>query len=76
MNKKEVRKVLKTLDETDKLILSYMKDGLNQKEISEKMYLLQIKPRSLSSIEKRLKLIREKFKARTNFHLAIIISIA
>lgn len=74
MNKKQVKAVLKTLDSTDELILSYLKEGLNQAEISEIFKKLKIKPNSLSIIEKRLKGIREKFGAKTNFHLAIIIS--
>ena len=67
MNKKQVKAVLKTLDSTDELILSYLKEGLNQAEISEIFKRLKIKPNSLSIIEKRLKGIREKFGAKTNF---------
>lgn len=73
MTKTELKKVLKTLDSTDQLIIAYMKEGLNQAEISEILKKMEIKPNSLSIIEKRLKAIREKFGAKTNFHLAIIL---
>lgn len=75
MNKKQVKAVLKTLDSTDELIIAYLKEGLNQAEISKIFEKMKIKPNSLSIIEKRLKVIREKFGAKTNFHLATIISI-
>lgn len=74
MDKRQVKAVLKTLDNTDELIIAYMKEGLNQAEISKMFVKLEIKPNSLSIIEKRLKAIREKFGAKTNFHLAIILS--
>jgi arsenate reductase-like glutaredoxin family protein len=74
MTKTELKKVLKTLDSTDELIIAYMKEGLNQAEISEILKKMEIKPNSLSIIEKRLKAIREKLGAKTNFHLAIILS--
>lgn len=74
MTKTELKRVLKTLDNTDELIIAYMKEGLTQAEISEILKKMGIKPNSLSIIEKRLKAIREKFGAKTNFHLAIILS--
>lgn len=74
MDKRQVKAVLKTLDNTDELIIAYMKEGLNQAEISKIFVKMKIKPNSLSIIEKRLKAIREKFGAKTNFHLAIILS--
>lgn len=61
------------LDKTDRLIIEYLKEGKTQAEISDLLKSLGIKPNSLSIIEKRLKSIREKFGAKTNFHLAVIL---
>lgn len=61
------------LDRTDNLILQYLKEGKTQAEISDLLKSLDIKPNSLSIIEKRLKAIRDKFNAKSNFHLAVIL---
>ena len=61
------------LDRVDRLILQYLKEGKTQAEIEILLKSLDIKPNSLSIIEKRLKAIREKFGAKSNFHLAIIL---
>lgn len=61
------------LDRVDRLILNYLKQGYTQAEISDFLVGLNIKPNSLSTIEKKLKAIREKYKAKTNFHLAVIL---
>lgn len=61
------------LDRVDRLILQYLKEGRTQAEISDLLKSLDIKPNSLSIIEKRLKAIREKFNAKSNFHLAVIL---
>lgn len=56
-----------------KKIIRLLKDGYNQKEISNIFKKEQIKPNSLSIIEKYLKEIREIYKAKTMFHLAFIL---
>lgn len=61
------------LDRVDRLILQYLERGYTQLEVSELLQKMEIKPNSLSIIEKRLKSIREKFGAKTNFHLAVIL---
>lgn len=61
------------LDSADQIILCYLKEGKTQAEISDLLKIMEIKPNSLSIIEKRLKAIREKFNAKTNFHLAVIL---
>lgn len=61
------------LDRTDRLILQYLKEGKTQAEIEILLKSLDIKPNSLSIIEKRLKAIKEKFGAKSNFHLAVIL---
>lgn len=48
--------------------------GMTQVEISDELKRENVKPNSLSSIEKKLKQIREKYKANTMFHLAVILS--
>lgn len=57
----------------DDRILNLMAKGMGQKEISEHLKELGIKPNSLSIIEKELKEIRAHLKAKTNFHLAVIL---
>lgn len=61
------------IDRVDRLILEYLKEGRTQAEISDLLKSLDIKPNSLSIIEKRLKAIRDKFNAKSNFHLAVIL---
>lgn len=73
MNTKTKNKLLNELDSTDLFILTSLKVGKTQKEISDNAIELGFKPNSLSIIEKRLKSIREKFGAKTSFHLAVII---
>jgi len=70
---KQIKKTFAELDDLDKLILINLKDGLTQLEISESFKRINLKPNSLSIIEKRLKSIRERFNAKTNFHLAVIV---
>lgn len=55
------------------LIIEYLKEGLNQKEISEKLMENEIFPNSLSSVEKKIKNLRDEYGAKTLFHLAIIL---
>ncbi len=50
-----------------------LKEGNTQKEISNIFKKEEIKPNSLSIIEKYLKEIREIYKAKTMFHLAFIL---
>ena len=57
----------------EKIILMYMREGYTQAEISEKLKAEGVFPNSLSIIEKTLKTIREKYGAKTNFHLACIL---
>src|SRR5690606_21423222 len=63
---------LSSFDEYDINLVRYLCEGKTQEEIS---YILQqnnIKPNSLSTIEKKLKTLREDFSANTNIELAII----
>lgn len=55
-------------------ILEYLFMGMTQVEISEELKKNNITPNSLSSIEKKLKQIKEIYRANTMFHLAVILS--
>ncbi|PWN59187.1 helix-turn-helix domain containing protein [Chryseobacterium oncorhynchi] len=59
---------------TKRRIIKFLKEGYNQKEIAEKFQELNIKPNSLSIIEKYLKEIKEAYGAKTLFHLACIMN--
>ncbi len=59
--------------EVKELIIEYLKQGLNQKEISLKLIELNLKPNSLSSVEKYLNSIRKEYDAKTMFHLGYIL---
>ena len=55
-------------------IIKGLKRGLNCAELSMHFKSNDIKPNSLSIIEKRLKIIKKYHKANTLFHLAIILN--
>lgn len=57
-----------------KKILKLLKDGYSQQQISIILKEENIKPNSVSMIEKNLKNIREIYDAKTMFHLAIILT--
>lgn len=50
-----------------------LKDGYSQQQISDQFKVENIKPNSLSMIEKYLREIREVYKAKSLFHLAFIL---
>ncbi|MBD3748526.1 MAG: hypothetical protein IE931_03425 [Sphingobacteriales bacterium] len=58
----------------ENLIIKYLMQGMTQNEISEALKAENLKPNSLSSIEKKLKVIRERHGAKTMFHLGVILS--
>jgi len=58
----------------EELLIKYLFEGKNQIEIAELLQSEGIKPNSLSSVEKALKRIREKYNANTMFHLAVILA--
>ncbi|MBZ9631264.1 response regulator [Salegentibacter sp. LM13S] len=53
-------------------IVKFLSNGLTQDQIQEELKILNIKPRSKSAIEKRLKDLRDEFNANTNPHLVSI----
>lgn len=57
----------------DYLIIRLLKQGFNQQEISDHFKANNIRPSSLSSVEKRLNQIKAYYEARTLYHLACII---
>ena len=54
-------------------IIQFLKKGMSQKEIAYELQKMEIKPNSLSSVEKYLKSLREEYGAKTMFHLACIL---
>ncbi|MGC5746840.1 helix-turn-helix transcriptional regulator [Chryseobacterium sp. NFX27] len=54
------------------IIIEFLKDGLSQKQIAFELQKKEVKPNSLSSIEKYLKALREEYGASTLFHLACL----
>ena len=62
------------MDYIEYLIVEYLKEGYTQPEIAQKLKELELKPNSLSSVEKKICKIRELHNARTLFHLAFILS--
>lgn len=63
------QKNLLSLNEFEISIVKYLSNGYSQDEIEKELKRRNIKPSSKSAIEKRLKELREEFKANTNPHL-------
>lgn len=63
------QKNLLSLDEFEISIVKYLSKGYTQDEIEKELKKKNIRPSSRSAIEKRLKGLREEFKANTNPHL-------
>ncbi len=63
------QKNLLSLNEFEISIVKYLSNGYTQDEIEKELKKKNIKPSSRSAIEKRLKELREEFKANTNPHL-------
>jgi DNA-binding NarL/FixJ family response regulator len=59
------------VEEIDLLILRQLCNGKTQEEISREFQNNGIKPNSISTIEKRLKNLREDFSAKTNIELVL-----
>lgn len=60
------------VEEIDLLIINQLCEGKTQEEISTYFQQKDIRPSSVSTIEKRLKNLREDFSARTNIELVLI----
>ncbi|MEX6625606.1 response regulator [Tenacibaculum pacificus] len=56
----------------DLTILKYLADGLDQKEICGTLRTNKVKPNSISSVEKRLKQLKEKFNANNPTQLVAV----
>ncbi|SMC42482.1 helix-turn-helix domain-containing protein [Moheibacter sediminis] len=67
-SKKNISKV----EEIDLLIIRQLCEGMTQDEISQLFQQRDIKPNSISTIEKRLKNLKEDFSAKTNIELVLI----
>jgi len=58
------------LDELDQKIVKYLRRGKTTTQVSKRLKKLDIKPNSISTVEARLALLREKFKSNSMFQLA------
>lgn len=61
-------------EEVDKIIITYLSEGLGQKEMSAFLRQKGIFPNSQSGIEKRIKAIKTLLGAKTYFQLGLIIA--
>ncbi len=52
-------------------IIDYLSQGMTQQEVSAKLKKGKIYPASVSSIEKTCSALRKRYKAKTNFQLAV-----
>jgi len=60
------------VEEIDLLIIKHLCEGKTQEEISVTFQQKDIRPNSVSTIEKRLKNLKEDFSAKTNIELVLI----
>lgn len=61
------------MEKRDLLIIEYLSKGFKTTEISQKLMIEHSIKVSKSLIEKRLKVLRTKFQAKTLFQLAVIL---
>lgn len=61
------------LDRTNKKILRLLAKGRTQAQIAEEMTRTRYEEISLSSVEKRIKALKAHYKAKSLFHLAVIL---
>ncbi|WP_405266648.1 helix-turn-helix transcriptional regulator [Cellulophaga sp. Ld12] len=62
------------MDKVDKKIIQLLSKGYITPEISAYFVKNDLTPSSVSSIEKRIKMIKRKLGAKTLFHLAVILN--
>ncbi|WP_066217715.1 response regulator [Formosa haliotis] len=60
------------INDFDIILVSFLSEGLSQEEISKKLKTRNLKPNSLSSIEKRLNRLKVHFNANNAIHLVAI----
>lgn len=71
-DKIHTKKSISKVEEIDLLIIRLLCDGNTQEEVSRQLAQKNIQPNSRSMIEKRLKIMRDDFGARTNIELVLI----
>ncbi len=54
-------------------IIQLLRSGFSQKEISDSLKNANIKPNSLSSVEKYINQLKQEYQAKTMFHLACLL---
>lgn len=62
------------MEEINLKIVKLLAKGYKQNEISDYLKKNDIEPNSVSIIEKRLRKLKKAYKAKTNFHLAVILT--
>ncbi|WFO15814.1 hypothetical protein M601_019125 [Cellulophaga baltica 4] len=62
------------MDKVDKKIIQLLSKGYITPEISDYFVKNGLTPSSVSSIEKRIKMIKRKLGAKTLFHLAVLVT--
>jgi hypothetical protein len=58
----------------EELIIKYLSEGYTQDQIAHEFQKKNITPNSVSSIEKKLRTMKDSYNAKTMFHLAWILS--
>lgn len=61
------------MEEIDLKIVKLLSLGLSQSDVSNHLKKMGYTPNSLSTIEKRLNKMKKDFKAKSLFHLALIL---
>ncbi|GEM_PF-6752022 len=59
------------MSNVEELILFYLSKGYTQHEISKKLKAKKVSPSSVSAVEKICFALRQKYKAKTSFQLAV-----
>ncbi len=62
-----------SLSELDRIIIKEFSKGKKYEEISKFLKLKGIYPNSLRTVEERIRLLKKTYRAKTLFHLAIIL---
>lgn len=61
------------MENINDLIITWLQEGLQQPEIAKRLKQQNIRPNSISSVEKKIRQIKEEHEANTLFHLACIL---
>ncbi|WP_299121990.1 hypothetical protein [uncultured Tenacibaculum sp.] len=62
------------MEKIDLKIVQLLAKGYKQNEVSKELKNKGVVPNSISIIEKRINKLKKKFNAKTNFHLAVLLT--